>query len=67
MKYVFAFLQIIGGLWAAFIASTKAAGGAEERVRTNQANTERLERQDAVANKPVSDDELKKSLKDGSF
>jgi hypothetical protein len=39
----------------------------EERERIDKANKERLERQDKVADKSVTRDELDKSLRDGTF
>jgi hypothetical protein len=39
----------------------------EERERINKANTERLERQSEVAQKPVTRDDLDKSLRGGTF
>lgn len=64
MNAAFEFLRWVLSL---FVARTKAAGATEERQKINQANTKRLERQDVVAKRPVTDDQLQKSLKDGSF
>lgn len=64
MSYVLAFLRWLFGL---FVSETKAAGAAEERERTDVANEAHLARQDEVANRPVSDEQLQKSLRDGTF
>lgn len=64
MGTLFRFASWLFGL---FVNRTRAEGAAEERRKINEANTARLERQDAVANRPVTNDELRKSLKGGSF
>lgn len=62
-------LSVVLGLFAIAIGLKRVrdAGAREERERANVENAAHLERQDAVANRPVTDDELQKSLKDGSF
>lgn len=63
------FLSVVLGLFALAIGLKRVrdAGAREERERANAENAARLERQDAVVNRPVTNDELQKSLKDGSF
>lgn len=58
--------SVLGALVFAF-KRVRDAGAREEREHANAENAARLARQDAVANRPVTDDELQKSLKDGSF
>lgn len=54
-------------LWEAFLAKTRSEGARAEREEINRQSAEQLQRQNEVANKPVSDEELQKSLKDGTF
>lgn len=61
------FLRFIAWVFGLFVSRTRAEGAKEERAKINTDSAAHLKRQDAVANKPVSDDDLRKSLKDGSF
>lgn len=62
-----ALLRFVSWVFGFFVNRTREAGAKEERQKINVENAERLERQNAVVNKPVSNDELQKSLKDGTF
>lgn len=59
--------KFVTWLFGLFVTRTREAGAAEERERINETNTARIKRQDEVVKKPVTDDDLQKSLKDGSF
>lgn len=48
-------------------AEDREAGATAEREQINTKNAEIQQRRSEVAKKPVSEDELQKSLKDGSF
>lgn len=61
------FLRFASWLFGLFVSRTREAGAEEQRAKTNEQNTARLERQNAVVNRPVTNDDLQKSLKDGSF
>lgn len=66
----FAFLLFTAFALSALVVAFKRArdaGAREEREHNAAENAARLERQNAVVNRPVTDDELEKSLKDGSF
>lgn len=68
MSTLLAFLsRIAAWAFAVFVQRTRAAGAAEEREKIETAHEAHQQRQDKVANRPVSDDDLQKSLKDGSF
>ncbi len=67
MKYVALFLRLAAWLNQFLTWSGKEQAKLEERKRIAEANAARLERQNEVVKKPVSDDELRKSLRDGSF
>lgn len=62
-----AIIAALKAFWAAFIAKTQADGAREERAAINKQSAEIQQRRDEVIDKPVTDDELRKSLKDGSF
>lgn len=67
------FLALMGGAGALLAAVAWVYGrGYQDGWRdatetTNRQNAERLERQNKVAARPVSDAQLDKSLKDGTF
>ena len=67
MKYVALFLRLAAWLNQFLGFVDRETAKQEERKRIAEANAARLERQNEVAKKPVSDDELRKSLRDGSF
>lgn len=68
MNNLFALLSRLAA-WALslFQQRERAAGATEEREKISQDNAARLERQDAVIERPVTDEALQKSLRDGSF
>lgn len=61
-----------GGFWAVVASGLLyvfgySDGKAAEKTDIEDASAARLKRQDAVANTPVTDEALQKSLKDGTF
>jgi len=64
VNWLFRFVSWVFGL---FVKRTRAAGAEEQRMKTNNENLARLQRQNTVAQKPVTDAELDKNLRDGTF
>lgn len=61
------FLRFLAWAFSLFVGSERAAGAKEERQKIEAEDAAHLKRQTEVLNRPVSNDDLRKSLKDGSF
>lgn len=55
------------GLLAWYQQRLRGEGAAEERAEADAEKSARLKRQNEVALRPVSDEKLQKSLRDGTF
>lgn len=62
-----AVLLAVAGALGAMLRREWQEGAAAERARIDAENRARLQRQNEVANRPVSDDELQKRLREGNF
>lgn len=60
-------LRFVAWLAGLFTARQRAVGAADERMRANDEAVQRLQRQNEVAKKPVTDAQLDKNLRDGTF
>lgn len=61
------FFRLMSWFIGLFVARTRAAGAAEERTKINDASEAQLKRRNEVAQRPVTDEQLDKSLRDGTF
>lgn len=59
--------RLLSWAFGLFVSRTKAAGATEERAKINEQSAAQLERQTAVIKRPVTNDEVQKSLEDGTF